>query len=211
MRLSYLLAMLAIAISDASAQSPTTAYISTTPKGDTIAVETYTRSDAKVVGEIHGPKIHQRLSYTMTLDDSALVTRMDVAVRPDTESPTAAPMQAFTVSFQGDSLQLQAGTNSRAVPAKHGTLPWINPSFSLIEQIVRRAHRLDPSHAHRDSLPVFDLNSGPVTVAVVWRLPDSAVITFPNTTARAEVDLTDHVTGVLFPDGSVMHSRQLKH
>jgi hypothetical protein len=211
MRLSYLLAMLAIAISDASAQSPTSAYISTTPKGDTIAVEAYVRTSDKVVGEIRGPQIHQRLSYTMTLDDSALVTRLDVTVRSDTASPTAPPTQAFTVLFHGDSMQLQAGPNSRSVPAKHGTLPWINPSFSLIEQIVRRAHRLDPNHAHRDSLPVFDLNSGPVTVAVQWLLPDSAVISFPNTAARAEVDLLDHVTGVLFPDGSVMHARQLKH
>ncbi len=211
MRLSVLLAVLAIVISDASAQLPTSAYISTSAKGDTMAVETYTRTHDKVVGEIHGLRIHQRLSYTMTLDDSALVNRLDVAVRPDSASPTSPPTQAFTVSFKGDSMQLQAASNSRMVPAKHGTLPWINPSFSLIEQIVRRAHRLDPSHAHRDSLSVLDLNSGPITVAVAWLLPDSAVISFPNATARAEVDLLDHVTGVLFPDGSVMHSRQLEH
>jgi hypothetical protein len=211
MRLPYVLATIAIAISDVAAQSPTSAYISTTLKGDTIAVETYARSDATVVGEIRGVTNHQRLAYTLTLGDSDLVSRVEVAVRPDTAKPTAPPTQAFTLSFRGDSMQIASATQAKSFAMKHGTLPWINPSFSLIEQIVRRTHRLDPSHAHRDSLQVFDLSSGPVPVIVSWKLPDSAVIQFPNTTARAEIDLFDHVTGVLFPDGTVMHARQLKH
>lgn len=217
MRLSYLVAMIAVAISGASSgasaqlPTPTIAYVTTSPKGDTIAVETYTRSLTQVVGQIHIGQIHQRLAYTMALGDDDLVTRLDVAIRPDTGSAAAAPSQAFTVSFRGDSMRLESGSNARSLPAKHGTLPWVNPSFTLIEQIVRRAHTLDPSRAHRDSVPVFDLNSGPVVVAVAWALPDSAVISFPNLTARAEVDLLGHVTGVLFPDGSVMRAHQLKH
>lgn len=211
MRLSFALLSLAIAMHGARAQSPAAAYISTNPKGDTLVVETYTRTPQTVVGEIHAPSAHQRLSYTLSLGTGDLVSRMDVQVRPDTGSPTAPPSQAFTVAFAGDSIHVAVGSNAKAFAAKPGSLPWINPSFSLIEQIVRRAHHLDPQHARVDSLPLFDLNSGPVMVAVSWKLPDSAVIQFPNITGRAEVDLFDHVTGVLFPDGSVMHARQLHH
>jgi hypothetical protein len=212
MRLSFIVVSLAIAVSDASGQLSTTgAYVSTSPKGDTIAVETYTRMEGVVIGDIHIASIHQRLAYTMSLNDSDLVTRMDVALRTDTGSSRTAPTQSFAVSFQGDSMRIQVGPNARSHAVNHGTLPWINPSFTLIEQIVRRAHTLDPSLAHRDSVPVYDLNSGPVSVTVQWVLPDSAVISFPNMTARAEVDLLGHVTGVLFPDGSIMRAHQLKH
>lgn len=211
MRLSFALTMIAVPVAFASAQAPTRAYISTSAKGDTMVVETYARTPDKVVGEIRAPSAHQRLAYTMSLGDGDLITRMDVAIRPDTASPTSPPRQAFTVSFTGDSMHLAVGANAKSVAVTPGTLPWINPSFTLIEQIVRRAHHLDPKHAKTDSLPLLDLNSGPVTVVVSWKLPDSAVIAFPNTTGRAEVDLYDHVTGVLFPDGSVMHARQLHH
>jgi hypothetical protein len=189
---------------------PTGAYVTTSAKGDTFAVETFNRTRNEVVGEIHIHSIRQRLAYTLVLGEGDIVTRLDAAVRPDTASPTSTPLQSFSASFHDDSVLLQVPAGSRSIPTRAGTLPWVNPSFSMLEQIIRRAHRIDPPRAHADSVPVFDLNSGPIVVSVSWALPDSAVVAFPNTSARVALD-GDHVIGVRLPDGTVVHAHQLQH
>jgi hypothetical protein len=210
MRTFLAVTALAAAASGASAQSPTDEYITTSARGDTFAVETFNRTPNQVTGEIHINSIRQRLHYILVLGDGDIVTRLDAAVRPDTASATSAPLQSFTASFHADSVLLQVPAGSRSIPTRPNTLPWVNPSFSMLEQIVRRAHRVDAARAHTDSVPVFDLNSGPIVVAVSWTTSDSAVVAFPNTTARVALD-GDHVVGVRLPDGTVMHAHQLQH
>jgi hypothetical protein len=203
-------ALAPITATSLSAQSSGT-YITTSVKGDTFAVETFNRTQNQVVGEIHIKSIRQRLTYTLVLGEGDLVSRLDAAVRPDTGAASPAPVQSLTASFHSDSMLLQTPGGSKTIPTKTGTLPWINPSFSMIEQIVRRAHRLDPGRAHADTLPAVDLNSGPMIVVVSWSPSDSAVVAFPNTTARVALDHSDHIVGVILPDGTTMHTHQLQH
>jgi hypothetical protein len=57
---------------------------------------------------------------------------------------------------------------------------------------------------------MFDLNGGPITVAVTWAPADSAGVTFPNAAIRVAIDRTDHLLGARFPDGSLTRAGHLQ-
>ncbi len=208
---SRCLLVLALAARPACGQAAATdEFITLTAKGDTFAVERYVRTPERVAGEMLVPSVHQLLSYTYTLGDSELVKRLDVAVRPDSAAPSTPARQVFALSFASDSVHIEAPGGTRSVPAARGSLPWINPSFVLLEQLVRRARSRDPRRARTDTVPMFDLNSGPISASVSWVGADSAIIAFTTVTVRAAVDpKTGQVLGVRFPDGGSVRAHHL--
>lgn len=116
---------------------------------DTVATERFSRTAAGLQVDFTAQGI-TLFHYDATLAPSATVTHMQV-----TTHVPGSPERVSSVTFQGDTALLMDGSDSaqmvrRAVP--RGTLPYVNPSPSLMEQIVRRARVIGGSQV---SVPVI--------------------------------------------------------
>ena len=133
---------LAVAVHPAFAQTPAAAERATfvLAQGESeLFTETFTRTADRLEAEITAPN-GERASLVATLRPDATVSRLEV--RQLTVPPGTA--QASTViELGGDSMTITAiqgiETETTRAPAIPGAIPFVNPSTTLMDQIVRRA------------------------------------------------------------------------
>ena len=139
---------------------------------DTLAAERYTRTPGAVVGElvISGAGIRQ--TYQMAVNPSGTVARFETSAFRATAPAQALQTVVARFDSTGAMIEVAGQTTPHATPA--GTIPFINLSAAIIEQILMRARAIGGTVA---DVPVLVMAGGQNTTAGVrWLGADSAVI-----------------------------------
>ena len=166
-----------------------------------LATERFQRSASAIDAELTTP-IGVRVVYAARLRPDASISFIDVREHAPGAPAGDPPMQQSTGTFEGDSviLSLDRGGDTQVArrATTRGVVPYINPSPSLMEQIVRRARALGGS---RVDVPVWLPSAGGqnVTAMVEFTTPDSARLTMGTTELRLHVDAAGRVLGGAIP------------
>lgn len=161
--------------------SPVRSAFVITAGADTIASEQYTRDAARVASTLQLLQQGLRFDFVMTLAPNGTVPRLETTVRRLGAPADGPPLQHAVIAFTDDSVLVSMGdaaAPSQRFAAPPGTLPYVNLSAAVLEQILRRARQLGGSTV---SVPLFAVSGGALLHATVhWVRPDSATVTFPN-------------------------------
>ncbi len=145
---------------------------------DTVAVESWVRDGVNLNGDLTifvNGGIRQTYHAVIAPDQTAPL--VEAAIYPAGQ-PEAHPEQQARVIFRGDSAAVDAmtknGIDTRIFPTQAGALPYLNLSFGLLEQALRRARTLGRAEV---GVPFFNLGGGQTAVAEVKQFgADSASI-----------------------------------
>lgn len=167
---------------------------------DTIAVEQVTRGPGRLEGDLLFRGGNQRWHYVAMLGAGEEVTALDNEFRTATDTAGSPARQRARLVFAGDSVfvTIEGATSApQRLGTTRGALPFINPSFALVEQAIRR--RLRPGG---EGIPValFAVAGGqtfPVTIDRVGG--DSVVVTLAGSPARLAIRPDGTITGGAVP------------
>ncbi len=193
-------ALLLVLAAPAAAQTPDSGEWILRRGGDTIAIETYTRTPQRLQAELatRVPVLRQRMDAQLAAD--ATVPRMGFSVLPG-RAGEAGPTVSGTVSFRGDSalVEVRGPTSAplqRFAPGR-GALPYVNPSVVLLEQVVRRARAVGGREAR---VPMLNLSGGIASIAVVsFPAADSAIVDIGGVVMRFAADASGRLLGGCVP------------
>lgn len=175
-----------------------------TAGSDTIATESISRTASQVESDLLVKAQGARIIFTMQLGPDATVARLVTEARAANAPASAAPLQRATIDFTDDSALVTIGDASEpsqrfAVPA--GTIPFINLSSAIVEQIFRRAKALGGDTVE---VPVFAVAGGQVLRAHVdWTSADSATLALGGATIHATVSTDGEFLGGTVPTQGV--------
>jgi hypothetical protein len=181
--------------------------------GDTVATETFSRKETTIQGTLaikNSKNTFQR--YTAVLAPDASVPMIDVVVREDADSGRAKAklVQRARVIFKEDSAAVDAVIGqviqTRVFGTQAGAIPYLNLSFALLEQAVRRSRA---SGANREEVPFFNLGGGQTlsgTLKPVGR--DSLALAIGDVEFRLRVDPQGRVLGGTIPKQDVVVERK---
>ncbi len=174
---------------------------------DTIATERFTRSNDRLQVDF-GAQGTTLFRYDAALTPQATVSHMQV-----TTTVPGSPERIASATFQGDSAILagnsagdSAQTLRTAVP--QGTVPYINPSASLMEQIVRRARVVGGNQV---TVPILVASTGgqTTTAAVSFPTPDSAHVQLAGVAILLRVDSTGSIMSGSVPAQGITITRSM--
>ena len=171
---------------------------------DTIAIENFTRSVP--TGSLTSDLLLRgsgRVHFTAVVGADALISRMTLdGYAPGASSPASHGI--VTIGRDTVTVDRGAGHIQRAATSA-GALPWINPSFTLVDQIVRRARAIGKLPAQ---IPLFTLAAGQTFTATVSRIAaDSMSIAFPDVQMHVAVNGAGQVVGGVVPAQNVTITR----
>lgn len=177
-----------------------------TMNGNPIVTERFRRTPNRLEGEIALPT-GGRATYTAQLRSDASVSAMELRQYGPGE---AEPAYQAAGTFTADSIHItqQSGDSTqtavRATPA--GSIPYLNPSPALLEQIVRRARAIGVTNVQ---VPVWLPSGGgqSATVAVVFSASDSVRLTLAGTPILLQIDQRNRVLGGSVPSQNVTITR----
>jgi pimeloyl-ACP methyl ester carboxylesterase len=210
MRLSALAALAAVGTSHAqqpAAPAARTDFV-VTAGSDTIATESITRDATEVKSDLLVKAQGARITFTMQPAPDATVPKLVTEARPANAPTSSAPLQRATITFTRDSALVTIGDAAEqgqrfAAPA--GTLPFINLSSAIVEQIFRRAKVLGGPTVE---VPVFAVAGGQLLRAMVqWSGADSATLELGGATIHASVSPEGEFLGGVVPAQGVRFTR----
>ena len=180
---------------------------------DTVATERFTRKDTNLEGVLairNSRNTSQR--YTAVIAPDATVPMIDVAVREDSDCGRVKQklVQRARVIFREDSAAVDAiisqNIETRVFGTQRGAIPYLNMSFALLEQAVRRARS---SGATVDVVPFFNLGGGQTLSAKIQPVGgDSLALDIGNVEYRLKVDQKGRVLGAAIPSQNVVVTRR---
>ena len=181
--------------------------------GDTVATERFTRSATRLEGTLdlrNARRTSQR--YAAVVGPDATLPLIEVTVREDQDSGRVKGkvVQRAQVIFRGDSAAVDAltghGIETRVFGTARGAVPYLNLSFALLEQAVRRARRAPGGAA---DVPFFNLGGGQTLSAKLSALgADSLALAIGNVEFHLRVDSEGRVLGGRIPAQDVVAERQ---
>ena len=192
-----LLALLALpAVS--RAQAPDHGTFITRLGNDTVAVESFTRTAGRLVGDrvIRTPRI-ALLHYEATLGPDGTVTKFETSSRPGNRLDLPA-LESAVIEIRGDSavvrLRQADSTRGYVVHVRPGAVPMFNSTYALYSQMTQQLVR-----QHRDSMPVDMIMPGvlsavPTTLSRIAR--DSVAIDYYGNPLEASVDSAGRLLGL---------------
>lgn len=168
---------------------------------DTVAVERVIRSARRLSGEILSPG--NRVDYTATLRPGALISSLEITAYA---GAATTPHMRVVVALAADSAAI-ALPGGRVVRARTGpgAMPWLNPAFGLVEQLLHRAREL-PGVA--PTMPLVNVQNAvtmPVTVARIGG--DSVVVSFADSQARVRAGDDGSLLGGIVPAQALVIER----
>ena len=168
---------------------------------DTISLERFTRTATRIDSEVFLKPNAVRLRFSATIGADGLIGSLDNQFWMATDSGSAPARQTAVLTLTGDSAfaAISGGgqTRTERLGSQPGALPYINPSFALIEVFLRRAKLLGGNPAE---VPAFMVNGGqtfPVRVATLGA--DSMVLTMAGGEMRFKVDRDGRILGGAIP------------
>ncbi|MDE3127777.1 MAG: alpha/beta fold hydrolase [Gemmatimonadota bacterium] len=166
---------------------------------DTLTSEVVQRSGDFLHVDMVDKSAGVRWTYSMSLAPDARVQAMHNSIFRLAQ-PSAEPLQAADLTFARDSVTVViAGNVSRTehLATRPGALPYINPSFAMIEQALFRARAMGGTI---DTVPLFMVAGGQTVPATVsWPGADSAVVTIGGAAIRAAVGADGSLLGATIP------------
>lgn len=163
---------------------------------DTVAIENFTRDAA--AGTLTSDLVARgagRVHFTASYTPDALIRRVTL----DGYAPGASlPSSHGVVTIAHDTVTVDRGAGhiQRALTSADA-LPWINPSFVLVDQVVRRARAIGKLPA---TIPLFELASAQTLPATVSKLAgDSLSVAVHGVEMRVAVNAAGHAIGMWVP------------
>jgi hypothetical protein len=176
-----------------------------------VATERFARTPTQLEGTLaihNAKKTSQR--YTAMVAPDATLPLIEVTVREgeDTGAVKGRVVERARVIFRQDSVAVDAVTGNglvtRIFGTKTGAVPYLNLSFALLEQAVRRAFAAPKATA----VPFFNLGGGQTISAELVRLsPDSVRVDIGTTQFRLRIDSAGRVLGGGIPAQGVVVQR----
>jgi hypothetical protein len=214
MRLSPLLLTLAALLPPATAVSQTAADSGTyfvRHGSDTVATEKFLRTPTKLEGTLairNSTQTSER--WVAVIGPDATLPLIDVTVREGTDGAgrKTRVKERARVIFKEDSAAVDAvggrGVETRLFGTRRGALPYLNLSFALLEQAVRRA-RVAPDHTQ---VPFFNLGGGQTVSARLSPLgSDSLLLEIGSVRYHLLVDAEGRLIGGRIPAQNVEVNR----
>jgi hypothetical protein len=209
--LSLLMALLARATAVAQTVADSGTYI-VRHGADTVATEQFLRTSTRLEGTL-ALKNSSRTSerWVAVIGPDATLPLIEVTVREGTDSAgrKAKVTERARVIFKEDSAAVDAvggrGVQTRLFGTQAGALPYLNLSFALLEQAVRRA-RIAPEHT---GVPFFNLGGGQTVSAKLSPLgSDSLLLEIGSVRYHLLVDAEGRLIGGRIPAQNVVVDRQ---
>ncbi len=196
--LSYSLLLALVAPAAALAQASETASFVIRRGADTIATEQVSRTATEITGELNVRARKSTEGYHAIVAPDATVPLVEVTVRQQASSPQEKERvaQRTRIIFRDDSVSVDdvtgQGLETRVMATERGALPYLNLSFGLLEQAVRRAAVIGNLEVE---VPFFNLGGaagqygGQTAKAKVTRIgTDSVALAIGNVEFRMQVD-----------------------
>ena len=171
---------------------------------DTIAVERFTRTSAKLEGELSLRAAGLRIGYVIEYAaDGAPSHAVTWAFRGNEGGD---PMQKADLVFRGDSViaEVRPGGTQRFTSPR-GSQPYANPSMAMIEQLVRRARSSGQDPATVNLLLLSGGQTLPVTVTRLGA--DTVVVSLAGVEMRLAADASGRVSGGRIPSQGILVTR----
>ena len=173
-----------------------------------VATEEFTRTGDQLETQlsIAGQGI---IATTATLGDEATVSRVELRVLPPGE-PDAEPLQSTAAEFGSDSVHVEQpiGSAAAAAAATAGTVPYLNPSPSYMEQILRRARALGGSEV---TVQIWVPSQGPgqvVPAQIAFADDGTATLNLGAATIEVETDEDGRLLSAPVPAQGIAIERQ---
>jgi hypothetical protein len=181
--------------------------------GDTVATETFSRQETTIQGTLAlNNSNHTFHRYTAVLAPDASVPMIDVSVREDADSGRvkAKLVQRARVIFKNDSAAVDAiigqSIETRVFGTQAGAIPYLNMSFALLEQAIRRSRS---AGATPGEVPFFNLGGGQTLSATLRPVgSDSMALAIGDVEFRLRVDPEGRVLGGAIPKQDVVVERR---
>lgn len=181
--------------------------------GDTVATETFSREETTIHGTLSlNNSNHTFHRYTAVLAPDASVPMIDVSVREDADSGRvkAKLVQRARVIFKEDSAAVDAiigqSIETRVFGTQAGAIPYLNMSFALLEQAIRRSRA---GGATPGQVPFFNLGGGQTVSGTLKAVgADSMALAIGEVEFRLKVDQVGRVLGGAIPKQNVVVDRR---
>lgn len=180
--------------------------------GDTVATERFIRTTTKLEGTLALRNKKQTSErYLAVIAPDVTLPLIEVTVREgeDRGSAKARIVQRARVIFKGDSAAVDEvgdnGLTTRVFGSEEGAIPYLNLSFALLEQAIRRA-RAVPG---RSEVPFFNLGGGQTLKARLSPLgSDSLKLDIGDIRYHLRVDGSGRLLGGRIPVQDVVVERR---
>ena len=179
---------------------------------DTVATEQFSRTDTKLEGTLtlrNAKGTSQRWSAVVAPDATLPLIEVTVREGGDSGGRAARVVQRARVIFKEDSAAVDAvggdGLQTRLFATERGAVPYLNLSFALLEQAVRRA-RVTPQVTQ---VAFFNLGGGQTLKARLSALgTDSLTLDIGSVQYHLRVDRAGRVLGGRIPAQDVVAERR---
>jgi hypothetical protein len=179
---------------------------------DVVVTERFVRTPTHLDGTLaihNGKSTSQRYSAVVAPDETLPLIEVTVREGEDTGAVKSRVVERARVIFREDSAAVDAvngnGLVTRIFSTKPGAVPYLNLSFALLEQAVRRAFAGPKATA----VPFFNLGGGQtVSAELILLSPDSVRVDIGSTQFRLHVDSAGRVLGGGIPAQGVKVQRQ---
>jgi dienelactone hydrolase len=167
-------------------------------KSDTFSVERFARTPTRLESELVVKAAAMRINLTVTLGANGGAEAASMAVRQASADRTATPMQSAAIRFQADSVFVDiaggAGKTTQRFVTRPGAIPYLNPSFALVELAIAKARAMG-----RDTAMFMLQGGATVNVKVIRVGQDSVAVDFTNVVARLAVSSNGEIVGGEIP------------
>jgi hypothetical protein len=180
--------------------------------GDTVATERFSRTATTLQGTLAIRNSKGTLeAYQAVVAPDASVPLIEVTVRESRDSgrTNGRILQRARVIFKEDSAAVDDmgshGIQTRIFGTERGAVPYLNLSFALLEQAVRRLRATAPETMQ---VPFFNLGGGQTVEARVSRIGgDSLAMAIGSVEFRLRVDAVGRVLGGTIPAQQLVAER----
>lgn len=179
---------------------------------DTVATEQFTRTATSLEGTLslrNRTQTSERYSAVIAPDATLPLIQITVREGPDSLPGGARVIQRARVIFREDSAAVDEvggrGLVTQVFGTESGAVPYLNLSFALLEQAVRRA-RTAPSSSQ---IPFFNLGGGQTLMARISPLVnDSLRLDIGDIRYHLQVDSAGRILGARIPVQNVEVDRR---
>ena len=179
---------------------------------DTVAVEHFSRTATELEGSLamrDQKGTAQLYQAVVAPDASVALIEVTVQEKPDSGQKRGRVLQRARVIFKADSAAVDDVTNhgmqTRLFGTERGAVPYLNLSFALLEQAVRRSRAAGPAGAR---VPLFNLGGGQTLDAKLSPMgADSLALAIGSVEFHLRVDPAGRVLGGRIPAQEVVVDR----
>jgi hypothetical protein len=180
--------------------------------GDTVATERFTRTATSLNGTLairNARMTSQNYQAVVAPDASVALIQVTVRESQDSGRVKGKVVQRARVIFKEDSAAVDDvtgnGLQTRVFGTGKGAVPYLNLSFALLEQAVRRARAAAPAGSE---VPLFNLGGGQTLAGKVSALGnDSLTVDIGSVEFHLKVDPSGRVLGGSIPTQGVVADR----